>query len=359
MNPYFLKRIDSWAGRLLTFLLPAPRKQKKITKIYSVLFIRPGGIGDAVLLAPAINLLQKKFSGTSVDVLAEKRNAGVFQLIPEIRYTYLYDTPSDLIRVLHAGYDVVIDTEQWHRLSAVVARMTGAPVIIGFDTNDRIKLLTHSVTYSHDDYEVSSFFKLLEPLGIHSEKHLEGSFLTLPSASLVESEVLTRGMAGAAYVTIFPGASIKERQWGADNFSEVASKLESVGLNVVIVGGKEDIAQGDRILSSAKGINLAGKTTISVTAALIAGSKFLLSGDSGVLHLAVGLGIPTVSLFGPGIALKWAPKGEQHEVLTRSLQCSPCTRFGYTPSCGNNVACLSGISPDDVVNAIMMQLSKS
>ncbi len=56
-------------------------------------------------------------------------------------------------------------------------------------------------------------------------------------------------------------------------------------------------------------------------------SAVLVSGDSGILHVGVGLGRPTVSLFGPGIAKKWAPRGDKHIVINKNLPCSPCTNL--------------------------------
>ena len=123
------------------------------------------------------------------------------------------------------------------------------------------------------------------------------------------------------------------------------------GVSVVVVGGTEDSAEGEMIVAGVSGLNLAGKTTLVETAAVIAGSAVLISGDSGVLHIAVGLGVPTVSLFGPGIAKKWAPEGDRHVVLNRHLACSPCTRFGYTPKCPIQAQCMTGISVDEVVAA--------
>jgi len=76
-----------------------------------------------------------------------------------------------------------------------------------------------------------------------------------------------------------------------------------------------------------------------------------------VLHIAVGLGVPTVSLFGPGRAKKWAPRGERHVVISKELPCSPCTTFGNTPPCPYNVRCMSDITVDEVVNAVTMLLT--
>ena len=88
--------------------------------------------------------------------------------------------------------------------------------------------------------------------------------------------------------------------------------------------------------------------------------RFLASPHPTILHLAVGLGIPTVSLFGPGIAAKWAPRGERHVVINLNLPCSPCTRFGTTPPCPIHARCIQEISVDLVYQtavALMTRLS--
>jgi ADP-heptose:LPS heptosyltransferase len=125
------------------------------------------------------------------------------------------------------------------------------------------------------------------------------------------------------------------------------------------VGGPGDAGEGDEIIRGLAGLNLAGRTTLAETAAVIARASVLLSGDSGILHIGVGLDIPTVSLFGPGIATKWAPQGVRHIVIDRGVSCSPCTRFGYTPGCPSGVHCMSEITPDDVFSAVLSLLVRT
>jgi len=91
----------------------------------------PAGIGDAVLLIPAIEAVRMKFPDARIDILCEKRNADIFILTKMVNKVYLYDRGLELFKCLRNNYDVVIDTEQWHRLSAIVARMTGTPIRIG------------------------------------------------------------------------------------------------------------------------------------------------------------------------------------------------------------------------------------
>lgn len=355
-----MKRLDTVAGSALARLLPRPRIPAAMPAMTGgLLLIRPGGIGDAVHLAPAIRLLAERFPHAPLDVLAERRNAGAFALCPGIRELYQYDRPAQLLQVLGNRYDVVIDTEQWHRLSAVVARGVRAPVKIGFAGNERARLFTHTLPYAHEDYETASFLRLLAPLGIDGEVPPEEPWLQVPEDALAVMKLqLPEPPAAGRRVVIFPGASIAERRWGTERFREVACWCLDHGHQVVVVGGDADRADAGAIVSGLPAVNLAGETTLAETAAVIALADLVVSGDSGVLHIAVGLGCPTVALFGPGIAAKWAPRANRHVVLDKRLACSPCTRFGYTPACPHGVRCLREIVVADVTAAIAGVLAR-
>jgi ADP-heptose:LPS heptosyltransferase len=178
-------------------------------------------------------------------------------------------------------------------------------------------------------------------------------FLTIPAIEQEPAHRLLGSFSGRPCIVLFPGASIPERRWGIEKFHHLAVKLNEVGCPVVVIGGQEDRDAGDVIVSGVDGLNLAGQTSLVGSAAVVGKAALLVSGDSGMLHIGVGLGRPTVSLFGSGIAAKWAPQGERHVVLNRELPCSPCTRFGYTPPCPIDAKCLADISVDDVYAAVM------
>jgi ADP-heptose:LPS heptosyltransferase len=348
-----MKLFDAALGRLAASVIPAPLRRTSLSPLLSMLLIRPGGIGDAVLLAPAIHAIKERYPGSHITVLAERRNAGVFALIAGVDHLLCYDSPREFIQALRARYDVVIDTEQWHRFSAVVARLLRAPVKIGFKTNQRQRMFTDTVSYSHDDYEALSFLHLLEPLGIDARSiMMEEPFLSVPDPDACRAARLLEADYEQPFVALFPGASIPERRWGTDRFRRVAEMLAGSGIRTVVVGGHQDRQQGDLIVSGGLGLNLAGSTSLPVTAAIIQKSTLLLSGDSGLLHIAVGLSIPTVALFGPGRAMKWAPQGDGHCVINKHKSCSPCTTFGTTPPCPENVSCMCDITVDDVVRCL-------
>lgn len=339
-------------------MITLPAELEPPSSVTSIFIIRPGGIGDAALLAPAINAIRDTYPHANITILAERRNAGVFALVPGIDKVLCYDSPRDFLQLLRSNFDVVIDSEQSHRLSAVVARMVCAPVKIGFDTNERRRMFTHYVPYSHDDYEAASFANLLEPLGISpgNVKRAE-AFLIIPQKATEKADIMLESLQNQPFVAVFPGASIAERRWGAERFRRVAEMLAFFGIRTVVIGGIEERAQGEIIAGGAAGLNLAGMTSLPETAAVLQRSSLLLSGDSGVLHLAVGVGTPTVSLFGPGRARKWAPTGDRHFVINKCLPCSPCTTFGTTPHCQNDTRCMKEISVEETVNAITILLT--
>jgi ADP-heptose:LPS heptosyltransferase len=354
-----LKRLDAAVGSLLCRLFARAGENDREMPIHRILIIRPGGIGDAVLLAPAIEALKKKFPRAALTVLAEKRNAGIFSLIEGVDQVLCYDTAKDFLAAFRLNPDIIIDTEQYHRLSAVVARLIGAGIFIGFGSNERARLFHHAIPYSHETYEVISFLRLLGPLGIGSTDRPDPPFLKIPAAAQSKASELLELVAGYPFCTIFPGASIPERRWGARRFAQVAAGIAALGYKVVIVGGREDMATASEIIATIKGLDLTGQTTLAETGAILKQSALLISGDSGILHIGVGLGIPTISLFGPGIAEKWGPRGPHHRILESHLSCSPCTRFGTTQRCPRNAECMNLISADEVVQAATMMLKKT
>lgn len=351
MRAKALKILDRLLGGVAVGLLPQPRKVVGGGG-GTVLFIRPGGIGDAILLVPAIRALKERTPEVTIDVLAERRNGGGFALVEGVRTVLLYDHPKELLSAIRGKYDVVIDTEQWHRLSAVVARLAARGATVGYPTNERRRVFSHPVPYSQDEYEVDSFLRLLEPLGVPRSALPPSPFLDLPDVAVRRVGVLLETLGCRPYVTFFPGASIAERRWGRRNFADLARRVWKAGYGVVIVGGQEDRDDGAVIASAGAGLNLAGNCSLAESAAVIARSALLVSGDSGILHVGVGVGTPTVSLFGPGIAEKWAPRGERHVVLNKNLPCSPCTRFGCTPKCPIGGRCLQEITVDEVYAAV-------
>lgn len=353
-----LKFLDSLFGSILCECLALFSSNSKYPPISAerILVIRPGGIGDAVLLLPALKKLRELYPDSRIDVLAEKRNSQIFGLCSHINDIYEYDDLRNLqlLQVLRNGYDKVIDTEQWHRLSAVVAFLTGASERIGFGTNKRRKLFSKSVDYDQSDYEGQSFLNLVCMDGSGTLPFEHGVPFIKKNNDRIKRHNPEIDKYSGSYkkvVGIFPGATVREREWGIVSYAMLAEKLLQNGIGVVLLGGPNDITSSDifkRILLKEEFLDLTGKTSLPETAGIISKLDLFISADTGLMHIAYGAGTSTVSLFGAGIREKWAPRGDNHLVINKKIFCSPCTKYGYTPHCPYDVRCLKLITVEEV-----------
>ncbi|RNC67617.1 MAG: glycosyltransferase family 9 protein [Desulfuromonadales bacterium] len=356
-----IKWFDDVFGRLLVVMGRAlPYKELEVP-VRRILVIRPGGIGDALLLLPLIKSIKLKNPTLHLTLLAEKRNSAVFSMCHFIDCVFCYDKYGELCHALEASYDAVIDSEQWYRLSAVIAKCTGAAIRVGFASNERSYLFTDTIPYRFDVHEAINFNNLLTPIKdyLNDPQLTFDNLIDIPADATKSAELLLGETGHSSFVVLFPGGSVSEKQWGAENFSYLVERLDAEGLPIVVIGGANELLTSSVVLSKAQGINLAGKTSFHETAAVIAKAAVVVSGDSGVLHLATTLGKPTVSMFGPSDATKWAPRGKQHVVLNKALYCSPCSWFGQIPPCPYGVRCMTEISVDEVEQAVLTLLEKN
>jgi ADP-heptose:LPS heptosyltransferase len=369
----------------------APGRPLSGDAVRHLLLIRPGGLGDAVLCWPLLHVLRDAFPLARIDLLAERRNAGAFQLAADrpdaasasaagltvtaagaascaearampLRVICYDDEPLGTLRSLREQrYDLVIDTEQYHHFSVLLANLLRPRWLCGFDTLGRRRFHTHSVPHSEDDYEALSFLRLAGSVtGRMPAFDPEQAFLPVGAAARDFARHALRDAAGRTTVAIMPVAGGSYRLWALEHWANVVSELIRSGYFVVLLGGDDAALAAARLTEAASPgaiCNLAGGTSVAETAAVLRESRLLVTSDTGVLHLAVGVGTPTVSLFGPGPHRKWAPRGRRHRLVRKGLACSPCTRFGRTPPCPYDVACMGEITVADVLAAVDQALA--
>ncbi len=329
-----------------------------------VLVIRPGGIGDAVLFVPMLRALREAWPDTEIELLMERRNVAVIASTGLADRIYLYDRVlTDLVRVLRRPYDVVIDTEQYHHFSALMAWVNGAPRRIGFATTRRRYFLTEQVRYSQTVYEARSFLDLAEvAIGRKIRWDSDQPFYPVAQDAADDAEKTLVGFEGMPLVAIHPGASIPERRWAPARYGTLARLLAERGAAIIVLGGPTD-RRAAAVICQALGeyphVNLAGRCTLPEAAAFVRRAWVYVSADTGVLHLAYGVGTPTVHIFGPGVLAKWGPPGKRFRTVEKALPCSPCTRYGYTPPCNQGQLCMRKITPEQLLDVTWEQLEST
>lgn len=356
-----LKIIDETLGPVCCRVLSHPQMEDAYPeperRLRSVLVIRPGGIGDAVMLLPALFALRNHAPEAEIEVLCESRNSGVFKLaFPEMP-VYEYDTApfAALRRLRNSKYSAVVDTEQFHHFSGVMAALAKAPVRVGFKINTRRNALyTHLVSYDLDGPEDRQFLRLFSALtdsqlmpparfGILSDA-------VLPALPEAASALLPKG---EKLIVMHIGGSAECKRWSPLKYAELGARLErELGLKPVLVGGPDEGTLAEKVLNSGRGgmVNLCGRLSISQTAALCREAGLFAGPDSGIAHLACAAGARCTVLFGPSDSVKWGPDGNG-AVVRGNVPCGPCAIFGYNKPCRAHL-CMKKISVDEVFSNV-------
>ncbi|MEU8803613.1 glycosyltransferase family 9 protein [Spirillospora sp. NPDC048819] len=158
---------------------------------------------------------------------------------------------------------------------------------------------------------------------------------------------------GAAVV--HPGAAFPARRWPADRFAAVAAALRDGGERVVVTGGPAETALARRVVELAgldERADLSGRTRLPDLAALVAGARLVVCGDTGVAHLATAFRTPSVLLFGPTPPARWGPPDRaEHRVLWAGRRGDP---HGRRPHPG-----LLEISAGQAVEAAGLALTRN
>jgi lipopolysaccharide heptosyltransferase II len=212
-----------------------------------------------------------------------------------------------------------------------------------------------AVPYDSRAYEAERIAALAGPLGllpgtIALEFAANGEMPDVPDAC---RELLERRK---AVVVLAPGAGWPGKQWPADRFAALATQLTArAGVGVVVVGSRTERALGDEVAAGCAtgAVNLAGHTTVRQLASVLRRARVFVGNDSGPLHLAAALGVPTVALFGPTRASKWAPRTASSVVVQKEGLCEGCIAWHPRATCLHDRRCMRAISVDEVAQAVV------
>jgi lipopolysaccharide heptosyltransferase II len=329
-----------------------------------ILIIRLGAIGDVLLATPVIRALSARFPESRIDFLTKEAyiplltgNPGLNRVIgfsPENEMRGMAET----VRRVRAGeYGLVADLQNNFR-SRCFTRFSGA----------RTRRIYHSgrlkrfalVHFRMDRYgePVPVPLKYLAGLrGLGAEDDGKGLDL-FPDDSARESVRALLKRAGVAsgerIVVLAPGAGRPTKRWPAAHFAEAGRYFGGRGFRVAILGGPKDAEACASVLEGIgrPAISFCGSTTLLETAALLEGSALLVSNDTGIMHMASALKVPTVAVFGPTTRhFGFFPFRSPAEVLERNLPCRPCSFHGTDRCPETHFKCMRTISSGDAVSA--------
>ncbi len=326
--------------------------------INKILIRATNWIGDAILTIPAVDSIRATYPRAHIAVLAKPWVADIYSLFTGIDEVIIYEDAYDNAlgvlrlarRLKKMKFDLAILLQNAIE-AAIMSCAAGIPLRAGYNSDGRGSLLTHRVRRSREIkklHQVDYYLEMVKALGcvsVNKEMHLETKIST-PEARSVLQKYLTGPEKDI--IGIAPGATYgPAKRWFPERFAAVADKIAGmVACRIILLGGKsdEEAAEEVRRLAQTSIINLAGKTGLKEAAYLISQCRLFISNDSGLMHIAGALNIPTIAIFGSTNPQTTSPVGKESVVVHHKVSCSPCLK----KTCPSDFRCMELISVDDV-----------
>lgn len=337
--------------------------------IRRILIVKPSSLGDIVHALPVLWAVRRGLPRARISWLVSTGCAGLLEGHPAVDEVIRFDrrlyggvgrvwgATAAFARFLGelAGrrFDVVLDLQGLFR-SAFLAWASGAPVRVGLAGVREVAavLYTHRAAVRGVCHAVERNLAVCRLLGVPVER--VDFDLGLSAAERGAAEALRReaGIAGRAYAVLAPGARWETKRWPEEAFAAAGRRLgERFGAEIVVVGAPEEAGLCERVARGCGGVSVAGRASLRESAALMADALVVVSNDSGTKDVAAAAGAPVVSVFGPTDERRVGPRGERVRVVRRELACAPCY-LRRLVQCPHDHACLRGLSPEVVVEAV-------
>jgi ADP-heptose:LPS heptosyltransferase len=358
---------------------PSPGKPA-IPTPQRILTIKTYGLGNVAILMPVLARLRRAYPDAVIDMLTLEGNCdlvertGMIDRAIPFRLGGLGRVLGSLWSILQTirgrHYDLVIDFEQFIKISTILAYSSGAPERIGFNTDGQRRgwLYTTRVVYTDSQHMSGIFSRLLQPLGLDPSP-APFDVATRPE----ELEAVERLLGESFGESIDPGGplipvhvgsgpnfyDVPLKRWPVESFAALCDALvERYGARIVFTGkGDEErdlVARTMALMKNAGAADFCDRLSIGELLVLLRRATLTISNDTSVMHLSAVVGTPVVTFFGPTSPQQYGPLNpEQHLIFYDDLYCSPCiTNYNLKVSYCDNPICIRGISVERVLQGI-------
>jgi heptosyltransferase-2 len=321
-------------------------------------------IGDAIMSLPALRAIRQRFPDAAITVLARPWVSAVYEgeraideVIPLDAAPGFRDWKAkrDLTVWLRRGdFDLAVLFPNSFE-SAAVIRLAGARRIVGYARDGRGWLLSDAVPVpkrgeipAHESFyylEMLRRAKLIDVLPGIPEIRLDG----IPALRARGEKAFQDLNVKQPVVGVSPGAAYgSAKRWLPERFANAAARLaEELCGSVAVFGSNGERDMCEQVARAAGGHNFAGRTSLRAFIGMTAACRIFLSNDSGAMHLAAALGVPSVTVFGPTDEMATGPLGPTALLVREPVDCAPCLRR----ECPIDHRCMTRVTADRVVGA--------
>lgn len=329
------------------------------------LIIRFSSFGDITQSLSIPSAIAEKYPSAEIHWITRKDMAPLLRHHPAIHHVWEFDRKEGLkglwrllSQMKSVGFTHIYDAHNNLRSRLVSFRLgflTGAAFLRRSQKRWKRFLLFR---FRKNTYEMprSGQRDLLESLtawGISKSLPPTPQFFVGPE-DMQQAKVLLQDYYLKPFVALAPSAAYALKRWPVSHFQELIREMP--GMNFVLLGGPEDTFLAEiAAVAPERILNLAGKSSLLVSGAVIQQASVLVSNDTGLLHVGEQLGKPTIALMGP--APFGFPSRPSTRIMELNLPCRPCSKHGQGPCVNPNFhQCLKDISPAEVRDEVLVKL---
>ena len=345
-------------------LLYGYSKNKQIPKnIKKILLCRFDRLGDLILSTSILPALKHLYPNAQIDIVVSKGLKDILfgniyiNRVYGINYSNRKSLRTLSKKLDTKNYDLSIDLSLSRGcLSSIFLKKCNAKFMIGFSNYKKERIFDISVTDGNfNEHFIINIYKLIQKLGYKDKIYNPGIFF-LDSEKIVIENLLKKLKLTEKYMVIHPGAFYKTQRFSIEKMVKIADIIyEKYCLDIIFVGGSNDKFLLDSINFLLKNRNIKIYMTKSLRELLyiLKKSSIFFGNNSGPLHVAAALNIPTISTIGPTMGDYFYPWGKNNTYINLNLPCSPC----FNSECSHH-SCLENISVDSIIKEIDFIVSK-
>lgn len=302
------------------------------------LILRFSSIGDIVLTTPVVRCLKLQFPNAEVHFATKKQFKVLVENNPYIDKYFLLDKPlNEFIKDLQSeDYDYIIDLHNNLRTSIIKFRI--AAKSFSFDKLNFKKwlLVNLKINRMPNIHIVDRYLKTLESLGVKNDN--QGLDYFIPEHDNVLFESYPNPSPFVAYAI---GGQHITKKLPTPKIIEICKNIDS---NLVLLGGKEDFETGEAIKKAVgnKVFNACGKYNLNQSASLLQQAEYVISHDTGLMHIAAALKKHIISIWGNTVPeFGMYPYLTDYQVIeNKNLSCRPCSKIGYNKCPKGHFKCM-------------------
>ncbi len=309
-----------------------------------ILIIRFSSLGDIVLTQPVISVLREFYEEElKIDYLTKRQYASVISAFNEINNIYFWEKKAELLKNLRQKkFDLVIDLQAKFN-SWLVKFIVKPKKIVTYQKKHFYRfLLIKKFAKKPINSTTDLYFSALRKLGIEREANVPKLYIKKTDDLLASSADQKLG--------IFPGALHKTKQYPIEQLVQFMDKfLEDNTIQIYILGSavEKKLSQIIRDKSKKRFIDLCGKLSTEELLIAIQEMDFVISNDSGPMHIAAAMNKPQIAIFGATHPkLGFAPQNEKAIILCAELPCQPCSLHGSEKCPLNHFKCMKNLTAE-------------